>query len=350
MSLEEKATVPKFPSTRYRGSKAKIVDWIWSCIKDLNFDTVLDAFGGTGSFSFASKKNGKKTYFNDLLSFNHNVGLAIIENSSTIVADKEFKEYLKTKEGLSYSGFIEKTFKGIYFNDEENIWLDRVTENIHEIDDVYKKALLFSALGQCCLIKRPFNLFHRSNLNIRTKEVKRSFNNKKCWDTSFEILFERFIKEFNNSVFSNGRKNVALGGLDIFDLPDNFDLVYLDPPYMSGKCGTNYLDMYHFLEGIVDYYSWPEKISYLRKNLGMKPIPEISAWQTKTQINGLLDRLIEKFSGSIIVLSYRSDGYPSKRKISNIIKKHRGKKPQVFSIPYKYALSKNLTSELVFVA
>jgi hypothetical protein len=45
-----------FPSTRYQGSKNKITDWIWEEIKDLNFQTVLDAFGGTGSVSHLLKR------------------------------------------------------------------------------------------------------------------------------------------------------------------------------------------------------------------------------------------------------------------------------------------------------
>jgi len=29
---------PAFPSTRFQGSKQKIVDWIWEAIKDLEFN------------------------------------------------------------------------------------------------------------------------------------------------------------------------------------------------------------------------------------------------------------------------------------------------------------------------
>jgi adenine-specific DNA methylase len=353
MDLKENSEGPIFPSTRFAGSKAKIVNKIWDCTEDLCYDTVLDAFGGTGCFSYISKKKGKETYFNDILSFNYNVGLATIENSHTTIRQDELQECLIPHGDFAYQRFIENTFRGIYFNEEENRWLDIVTQNIQALSDPYKKALLLSALGQSCLTKRPYNLFHRSNLNMRLRNVKRSFCNKKLWDTSFEVLFRRFVDEYNNCVFSNGRKNVALGGLDVFNLPNDFDLVYLDPPYMSAKSrksGVDYLAMYHFLEGMSGYYSWSERIDFSRKNLGMKPVLEISAWRKRSGIIELLDRLIAKFSGSIIVLSYRSDGYPSRRKIFNLIKKNRGQKPQVFSIPYKYALSKNLTSELVFVA
>ena len=56
----------KFPNTRYQGSKAKIVDWIWENIKDLEFNTVLDRCGGTGRVSYELKKNGKEVIYNDI--------------------------------------------------------------------------------------------------------------------------------------------------------------------------------------------------------------------------------------------------------------------------------------------
>lgn len=40
-----------FPATRYYGSKRKLLDWIYSGVSGLSFETVLDAFGGTGSVS-----------------------------------------------------------------------------------------------------------------------------------------------------------------------------------------------------------------------------------------------------------------------------------------------------------
>jgi len=45
-----------FPKTRYQGSKRKILPWMHSVFKKLEFDTVLDGFGGTGVVSFLLKK------------------------------------------------------------------------------------------------------------------------------------------------------------------------------------------------------------------------------------------------------------------------------------------------------
>ena len=52
----------KYPSTRYSGSKRRLLDWIWEHVKDLRFDTVLDLFGGTGSVSLMFKRHGKRVF------------------------------------------------------------------------------------------------------------------------------------------------------------------------------------------------------------------------------------------------------------------------------------------------
>ena len=56
-----------FPSTRYQGSKNKLTDWIWENIANLDFETALDAFGGTGAVSHLLKRKGKKVVYNDIL-------------------------------------------------------------------------------------------------------------------------------------------------------------------------------------------------------------------------------------------------------------------------------------------
>lgn len=56
LNLFDIEITPMFPSTRYQGSKLKYVDWIWECVKDLPFNSVLDAFGGTGCIAYKMKK------------------------------------------------------------------------------------------------------------------------------------------------------------------------------------------------------------------------------------------------------------------------------------------------------
>lgn len=338
---------PVFPSTRFQGSKLKIVDWIWEGIKDLKFHTALDAFGGTGSVAYMLKEKGKKVTYNDILKFNYYIGLALIENNEVTLTDEDVRFLLTKHNSIAYPTFIADTFKDIYYTDDENRWIDMVVTNIKLLSDKYKQAMAFFALFQACIIKRPFNLFHRKNLYLRFADIKRDFGNKATWDTSFEIHFRKFVDEANNAVFSNGQNNKALN-LDVFDIEGEFDLVYIDTPYISKKgVGVDYLSFYHFLEGLVNYNKWANMIDYRTKNRKLKSKP--SVWIDRNKIYSAFDRLFKKFQDSILVVSYRSDGIPSIDELVGMLRKYKQTIHQIKRKKYKYALSTNELEEVILI-
>ena len=344
----------KYPSTRYVGSKRKFLDWIWENVKSLKFDSVLDAFGGTGSVSLMFKRYGKQVYYNDLLKFNQIIGKAIIENRSVIVNDKDIDKVLSYNyhNQRDYPNFISFTFKGIFFLDHENKWLDKIITNISYISNNYKRAILMSALFQACLAKRPFNLFHRANLYMRTANVSRTFGNKTTWETSFSELLKRFTYGYNRAIFDNEKSNRVIGGYDVLNAPNGVNLVYLDPPYFSSESGngTNYIVFYHFLEGLADYPNWKAKLSgNMGKIKRIDDSPEIQRWTDKTKIIDTFYKLIERYQDNIIVLSYQSDGIPAKDEIITILRKYK-KKITLASRPHRYVLSRRTKEQLLFVA
>lgn len=352
MAIKQKQMVliaddPVFPSTRFQGSKLKIADWIWDAIKDLDFHTALDAFGGTGSIGYMLKEKGKQVTYNDILKFNWYIGLALIENDKVTLTDNEIDFLLAKHDGIKYPTFVYDTFKDIYFTDDENRWIDMVATNINLLDDVYKKALAYFALFQACIIKRPFNLFHRKNLYIRFADVKRDFGNKATWDTPFEVHFRKFVDEANQAVFSNGLHNKALN-LDIFDIEGDFDLVYIDTPYISKTgVGVDYFSFYHFLEGLVDYPKWAEMIDHRTKHKKLKG--NGSAWINKNQIHSAFEKLFKKFQDSILVVSYRADGIPSIEELENLLRKYKPTVQEIKRKNYKYVLSSNHSEEVLLI-
>jgi adenine-specific DNA methylase len=141
-----------------------------------------------------------------------------------------------------------------------------------------------AGLFQACLAKRPFNLFHRANFYIRTNSVKRSFGNKTTWERPFSELFRKFVNEYNNAVFLNGKDNRVIGGYDALLAPNSVDLVYLDPPYFSGDDSeTNYLVFYHFLEGLANYKKWPQMINNNGSGVKIKRMNDTEAIQNFTR-------------------------------------------------------------------
>lgn len=348
LELIQAETISKFPTTRYQGSKLKYIEWIWECINDLEFSTVLDAFGGTGAVSYKMKQEKKSVTYNDILKFNSIIGKALIENNNEKIEAADLEFILRDHDDIPYPTFIQDTFKDIYFTDDENKWLDKIITNINHLDNEYKEAIALFALFQSCIIKRPYNLFHRKNLYIRTQDVERSFGNKVSWDTPFEVHFKNFIKQANNSVFDNDQCNRSINH-DVFEVENNYDLIYIDTPYVSSKgVGLNYLDFYHFLEGIVNYNDWDSLIDYKSKHKRLKL--DKSSWTKADIIEQSFERLISQFKDSILVISYRSDGIPSIERIKEILISN-GKVVEVFeSREMKYALSKKQSSEVLIIA
>ena len=299
----------------------------------------------TSVVSYLFKKMGKSVTYTDTLRFNYFIAKALIENQKITLLSKDIKQLLQLSSEVHYGDTIERFFRDIYYLDAENKWLDVVTSNIlqmnHYQDSVleYKKALAFYALFQSCMIKRPFNLFHRKNLELRTNEVSRSFGNKTSWDTGFDVHFSKFIKEANGLVFDSSKKCLAKN-ISVFDVDGDFDLVYLDPPYFKNKTTnetSDYYRIYHFLEGLTMYDEWFHHIDFGSNNLRLERMRN-ETHLTKSNIRESFELLFDKFQKSKIIVSYKYGGIPSIDWIADTLKSF---KRNVYTISkhYKYALN-----------
>src|SRR5579871_71265 len=306
------------PTTRYQGSKRKLLPWLEQIFSGLEFETCLDAFGGSASVSHLLKRMGKAVTYNDDLEFNTTIGRALVENDS-VRLDRARAHALGTRSRARYPDFIERTFSGIYFKDAENRWLDVAVTNIRRLERGYGRDLAFFALFQACLAKRPYNLFHRKNLYMRTASIERSFGNKTTWETPFPEHFLARVEEANDAVFRGERRCRAVCSR-AEDVTGDFDLVYVDPPYLSRKgTGVDYRGFYHFLEGLVRYESWPSLVDLASRNRRFRPEP--SPWNDPDDIAGAFSRIFERFERSTIVVSYRSEGIPGENELSRLLRR-----------------------------
>ncbi|MCH7720541.1 MAG: DNA adenine methylase, partial [Planctomycetes bacterium] len=322
--------------------------WIMDCLADYDFRTVLDAFAGTGSVAYAFKHAGKAVTCNDLLAFNHQIGLALIENKAERLTHDQLEALLAPRDGEVYDDFIARTFEGIYFTAEENRWLDVVVQNLAEIPCRYRRSLGFFAVFQAAMAKRPYNLFHRRNLYMRTADVARTFGNKATWDRPFEDHVRCFAKQGAEAVFDSGTACVSTHG-DVMDIAGTFELVYVDPPYMNSKgIGVDYHHFYHFLEGLTDYRRWGERVDHQSHHRRLHAMP--SPWTKPGEIHGAFERVFECFSESILAVSYRSDGIPSVDELVAMLRRFKGRVTCHACRPSPYALSKNRgTREVLLV-
>ncbi len=344
--LLTEATNP-FPTTRYQGSKAKLINWIWNHLKRHQFVTCLDAFGGTGVVSHRLKKEGKAITYNDILTFNSTIATALIENNRHKISEIELNLLTEADSSKIYQTFIADTFKDIYFTDEENKLLDTMADNIKSIKNKYVRSLAYFCIFQSCIVKRPYNLFHRKNLYIRLAEVERTFGNKSSWDKSFKSWINSIANEANNAVFC-GKEKCKVLNKDVFEIQPGYELVYIDPPYTSFKgVGVDYRNFYHFLEGFTNYSDWQNLIDYKSKNKRLEQIN--NPWSSKHNVTNAFVRLFEQFKDSILVVSYRSDGIPSVTELQVLLKKFKKKVDIHIFENYKYVLSKNIKSSEILL-
>ncbi len=338
-----------FPKTRYLGSKRKLLGLLFEIFDHIPFDSALDPFSGTGAVAYLLKTMNKSITASDALRSNMVTARALVENSTTTLGDTIVDLTDGLPEPNAPVGFVEQTFDGIFFEQNENRFIDGILPRIGALSENQRDLALW-ALFQACLAKRPYNLFHRANLEMRRRKVSRSFGNKTTWERPFSELIHRFAAQADDAVFDSGRACRSLC-TDVFEIdPTDFDLVYLDPPYISAKgAGVDYLDYYHFLEGLVAPQKWSSRIleQYKHKPLtgrGQSPFCD------PKRICKAFESVIERFSNSTLVISYRSDGIPSIDEIEKYLGK-ANKRIEIIDVGrYTYALSRNRRSrEIVLI-
>lgn len=340
------------PVTRYYGSKRKLVEKIWDVLQErhVEFDSFLDVFGGTGIMSYNMARHGKGVTYNDIFAFNCKIAEALLTTPRGTLSSQEALALLNPVDGREYHHYIEDIFSGIYYTDEEDKTIDTVAQNIMHLPQP-QQASAYYVLFQSCLIKRPFNLFHRRNLNLRVNHVESNFGNYVTWEKSFEILFKQFTDELNRFQFEQV-PNVAIVNHAALECPSVADLVYIDTPYFNKKSGAvSYHARYHFLEGLVFYNDIPAHVNYDKVNREIQ-IHRSVEFESRTNYLHDLNELLGHYPDSTIVMSYTSEGYPSIEELEAQLRRHKQHVELIYFGKYNFALNRSNQNrqEVLFVA
>ncbi|MDC7220660.1 MAG: DNA adenine methylase [Spirochaetales bacterium] len=303
-----------YPLLRYMGSKYKLLDWIKDELSAYEFDSVLDGFSGSGAVSYLFKSMGKTVFSNDFLHMSYTFAKATCENNDQIL-DNEDLEILLDME-LEAPDFIQKTFKDIFYTEDELLFLDKVSNNIKRLDNPYKESLAKAAIIRSCLKKQPRGVFTISGNMDKYNDGRRDLR------LSLQEHFREQIEIYNSIIFSNNKNNIAFNG-DIYQFNEEFyspDLVYLDPPYVPRSDDNCYVKRYHFIEGLSKYWE-NEEIDYSTKVHKIKK--KYTPFSYRRTAIEAFDTMFEKFRKSIIVLSYSSNGYPDLETLVDILGKYK---------------------------
>lgn len=316
------AAGPVFPTTRYMGSKARLLPWIAASLSGLRFASVLDAFSGSGCVAHLFKRQGRRVVANDLLEFAWHTARATIENGHRRLSAAEAARLVTPHPAAG--SFIRDTFRGLYFSDEDNATLDHALAHIAELEDEYARSLALAALCRACLKRRPRGLF--------TYVGERYGDGRRDLRLSLADHIGEAVAAYNAAVFDNGQANRAVHG-DIFDLDvEPVDLVYLDPPYLSPRSDNEYHRRYHFLEGLVCGWS-RAPIDYGTKTRKTRRPP--SAFDRRSTAVDAFGRLFARFRDSILVLSYASGGEPPRDELARLMREVK-REVRVVECPHTY--------------
>jgi adenine-specific DNA-methyltransferase len=287
----------RYPQLRYMGSKYRLLPWIESVLATYSFVSVLDAFSGSGCVAYLLKTMGKRVHANDFLRFAADFARATIANSSETITPADAA--LLTSPATKPRTFVQETFRGVFFDDADRLFIDTVRSNLDQLSPA-KQALALAALYRSCLKKQPRGVFTVAGSG-RYDDGRRDLRLR------LHDHFVESVEVFNGLVFDNGQASRATCA-DVFSLePADYDLVYLDPPYVPRADDNCYIKRYHFLEGLSSYWKGVElhptsKVRKLRKRY--------TPFSYRRDADEAFARLFERFEASTIVLSYSSNGYP----------------------------------------
>jgi len=282
--------------------------------------------------------------FHDSANFNYRQALGL----TSCLNAEGMKEAISILHGIkARSGYITSTFSEQYFTSRENAWLDGYLAVDKALTGRNIRQVLFYAVAQACLQKRPFNLFHRENLSIRTnKNVQRSFGNAATWNKPFADLASRHVRSVHDlSRTRKGRRAIrVLRPQSPLRLGAGYDLVYLDPPYLPVKRTIeSYMLRYHFLEGLSAPHRWGRVFPGMKNPLGSS-----EAWEDKGDSALLLDRMLKKHRASIVALSYAAEGLPTIDAIVALFEKNF-RKCEVHSYSARRTLSNSYHSDVLVI-
>ncbi len=311
-----------YPSTRYMGSKTKLLPYIQDISKHFDFDSILDLFSGSGVVSYLFKSMGKRVFTNDYMAMSSIQTTALIENDDQTLSESEVSRLFIQGDKVDF--FVTDTFSGIYFNDKENQLIDIVRANIKRLRNRYKRAIAMSALIRACIKKRPRGIFTYTGF--------RYDDGRADLKKSLEEHIKEAIELINGAVFDNQRKHKSRRG-DAMSIRTKPDMVYMDPPYYSPHSDNEYVRRYHFVEGLAcDWKNVEMQWHTQTKKFKSYPTP----FSSRIGAEDAFDKLFRKFQDSILLVSYSSNSLPTREQIIDLLSKYKAH-VDVVDVDYKYS-------------
>lgn len=309
----------KFPEPQYLGAKHMHLHWLKKHMP-IGIKRAVDAFGGSQSVAFFMKQNEIETITNDFLNFNHQIGIALIENRREILTDRDIEILMSKNEKTDFDyNLISSLYTDIFFDSEDANFLDSFRKNIEQLENRYKKAVAFAIINRSLTRKITMGHFAHTQALSYAKNPERIKRNRSLIRPVKDIFME-LLPIYNAAVFDNCKENQSYNEniLDLMPRLKNIDFVYLDPPYCNSH--ADYQSFYHLLETYVEYWKEKEFINSIKRYEPQR----ISGFDKKSKVIESFEKLFEMLQDiPHWLISYNNRSYPSVEDFKNIVSKYR---------------------------
>lgn len=270
-------------SRRYIGSKAKLIDWIMSTIKNETNDvhTFFDVFAGTGVVTKAALSSFDYVFTNDFLHSNNIIYKAFFSDGD--FDEVKIGDILDTYNDINPdelpANYFSENFGDKYFE----MSVAKLVGYIRE--DIEKRKDSLTDKEYCILIA---TLIYNIDRHANTVGHFEAYIKKPIRHQPMRLRMIEAESYENIEIFKQD-SNLLAKGL-------HADVAYIDPPYNSRQ----YCRFYHVYETLV---KWDKPPLY---GVAMKPAPEnMSRYCTSKAVNAFED-LIISLNVRYIVVSYNN--------------------------------------------
>lgn len=317
-----------YPRIRFMGSKYRLAPRLAELFATLPPGPAIDAFSGSGIVAYTLKTSGRDVLANDHLTFTSTLAEALVANGDQRLTDEDVARICSPS--TDGRDFIARTFDGLYFPASDHAFLDSAWSHVDELDGA-KRALAISALCLAAAQKQPRGVF--------TVTTPRYDDGRRQFRMSLQELFREAVERCNAAVIP-GAARARCG--DVFDVPGEAAIAYLDPPYAPPRDDTCYVKRYHFLEGLATYWRGQEIMWETRtRKLAKRHTP----FASKRTAAGALDRLFDHFrAAETLVVSYGSNAAISGDELELLIRRHR-KSVERIELAHRYAFGTHRTAQ-----
>lgn len=308
----------QFPEPQYLGAKHTHLAWIKKFIP-LDIRSALDAFAGSQSVAFLLKQMNIKTFTNDFLNFNHQIGVGLIQNSVDKLNNKDIEILFRPSEKKHHFELIENTFSDIFFEREEAEFLDNFRANISLLSTPEKQGLAFAVINRSMTRKITMGHFGHTQALKYANSPERIKRNRSLV-RPLKSIFEELVTKYNNAVFDNKLDNRSYNEniLDLLPKLEKVDLAYFDPPYCDSH--ADYQSFYHLLETFTEYWKEKDFINGIKRYEPQR----FSGFDKKRDIINSFETLFDYAREiPIWIVSYNDRSYPSVNDLAKIISKYR---------------------------